>query len=155
MIGNLNFVQPSGLLQACNGTDLPFITNITRYLGFGRESYETGLQTSDVSFGGLWARWLSRYSDSLRGWTVRGLNPGGGEIFRMSRPALGPTKILIQWVPGLSRGYRAGTWRWTSTPTRAEVKALLPLWGGFEVAFRVKFNFHLATLASCGLIDPA
>ena len=25
---------------------------------------------------------LSRYSDWLRGWTVRGSNPGGGEIFR-------------------------------------------------------------------------
>ena len=22
--GNLNFLEPSGLLQACNGTDLPF-----------------------------------------------------------------------------------------------------------------------------------
>jgi hypothetical protein len=24
--GNLNFLEPSGPLQACNGTDLPFIT---------------------------------------------------------------------------------------------------------------------------------
>ena len=39
------------------------------------------------------------------GWTVRGSNPGGGEIFRTSsdRP-MGPTQPPIQWVPGLPRG---------------------------------------------------
>ena len=31
-------------------------------------------------------------------------NPGGDEIFRPSRPALGPTQHPVQWVPGLSRG---------------------------------------------------
>ena len=33
-----------------------------------------------------------------------GLNPGGDEIFRLSRPALGPTQPPVQWVPGLSWG---------------------------------------------------
>ena len=33
-----------------------------------------------------------------------GSNPGGDEIFRPSRPALGPTQTPVQWVPGLSRG---------------------------------------------------
>ena len=31
-------------------------------------------------------------------------NPGGGEIFRSSRPALWPTQPPVQWVPGLCRG---------------------------------------------------
>jgi len=30
-------------------------------------------------------------------------NPSGVEIFRRSRPPLGPTQPLIKWVPGLSR----------------------------------------------------
>jgi len=33
-----------------------------------------------------------------------GSNPGGDEIFRSSRPALGPTQPPIKWVPGLSWG---------------------------------------------------
>ena len=33
-----------------------------------------------------------------------GLNPGGDEIFRPSRPALGPTQPPVEWDPSLSRG---------------------------------------------------
>ena len=33
-----------------------------------------------------------------------GSNPGGDEIFRPSRPALGPTQPSVKWVLDLSRG---------------------------------------------------
>jgi len=33
-----------------------------------------------------------------------GSNPGGDEIFRSSRPALGPNQPPVEWVPGLSWG---------------------------------------------------
>ena len=37
-----------------------------------------------------------------------GTNPGGDEIFRPSRLALGPTQPPVHWVPGLSRGVKCG-----------------------------------------------
>jgi len=33
-----------------------------------------------------------------------GSNLGGDEIFRLSRPAMGPTQPPVKWLPGLSRG---------------------------------------------------
>ena len=33
-----------------------------------------------------------------------GSNPGGDDIFRPSRPALGPTQPPVQWIPGVKCG---------------------------------------------------
>jgi len=45
------------------------------------------------------ARWHSQYSDWLQtGWS------GDRDCPHMSRPALGPTQPLVQWLPGLSQG---------------------------------------------------
>jgi len=38
------------------------------------------------------------------GLDVPGWNPGGDEIFRPSRPALGPTQHPVKWVPGVKCG---------------------------------------------------
>ena len=44
-------------------------------------------------------------------------NPGEDEIFRPSRPALGPTQPPVIWVTGLSRGKSAaGACCWPLTP---------------------------------------
>ena len=46
-----------------------------------------------------------------------GSNPGVDEIFRPSRPALGPTQPPVKWVPGLSRGWSvAGACWWPLNP---------------------------------------
>ena len=69
------------------------------------------------------------------GWTVRGSNPGGDEIFCPSRPTLWPTRPPVQWVPGLSLGVKSGRGvtlnpypplvQWSR---KSRAMPLLPLW---------------------------
>ena len=51
-----------------------------------------------------------------------GSNPGRDEIFRLSRPALGPTQPPVKWVPGPSRDkVRSGRAAEHSPPSSALV----------------------------------
>jgi len=56
------------------------------------------------------------------GLDISGSNLGGDEIFRPSRPALGPTQPPVKWVLGLSRGkVRPGPAADHSPPSSATV----------------------------------
>ena len=46
--GNLNFLEPSGPLQACNGTALPFFTYILRNVAAGRAMEPGGDRAVDA-----------------------------------------------------------------------------------------------------------
>jgi len=51
-----------------------------------------------------------------------GSNPGRDEIFRPSRPTLGPTQLSVKWVPRLPRGkVRSGRSADHSPPSSAAV----------------------------------
>jgi hypothetical protein len=57
------------------------------------------------------------------GWTVRGSNPGRGEILR-TRPGRlwGPTNLLYNGYRVFLGGKAAGAWRWPPTPSSAKVR---------------------------------
>jgi len=60
----------------------------------------------------MWAARAQSVQRLATGWAVLGSNPFGRRDFPYpSRPALGPTQLLKQWVPGLSQGKSAGAWR--------------------------------------------
>ena len=72
----------------------------------------------------LWAAIAQLVQRFATGWTVRGSNPGGGQIFRTrSYRPWGPLSLLYNGYR-LFPGVRAsGAWRWPPTPIySAEVK---------------------------------
>ena len=63
------------------------------------------------------------------GWTVRGSNPCGGEIFRTRPDRLwGPPSLLHNGYRDFPGGKAAGAWRWPPTPSNAEVKEKIELY---------------------------
>jgi hypothetical protein len=63
------------------------------------------------------------------GWTVRGSNPDGGEIFRTCPDRLcGPPSLLYKEYRVFPGGKSAGAWRWPPTPSSAEVKERVELY---------------------------
>ena len=68
---------------------LPFFRSESRYFKMYRTEVGSGSSVGIATDYGL---------------DVSGLNPGGNEIFRTSRPALGRTQPPVKRVPGLSRG---------------------------------------------------
>ena len=88
----------------------------------------------------------------VSGWTVRGSNPGGGDIFR-TRPdrPWGRSSLLYNGYRVFPGGKTAGAWRWPPTPIwrrgwrKSRAIHLLPLWA-FAVCSRVNFTFTFTFL---------
>ena len=52
----------------------------------------------------------------------------GRDFPHLSSPALGPTQSPVQWIPGLSRGWRAaGAWRWPLLVPWSRKRRAIPL----------------------------
>jgi hypothetical protein len=91
----------------------------------------------------------SRDSSVATGWTVRGSNPGGGEIFR-TRPdrPWGPPSPPYNGYRVFPGGKTTEAWRWPSTPSKAEVKEGVELYlyspsGLVAACSRVNYTLYL------------
>jgi hypothetical protein len=116
--------QTSGHLPKWEKSSTPTIQNIIKLLFFLRviKLFFNNYTWSQLNEWGTWEPWsLSRYSDGLRA------GRQGKEIFvhsTASRPAVGPTQPLIQWIPcALSPGVKwPGRGADHSPSTRVKVK---------------------------------
>jgi len=100
-----------------------FQTNINNLLPH-RNPNESPLNKTSSFMRLLMWTWIARSEYRLAtGWTVRGSNLHGGEIFSISpdRPWGPPSRLHIgYWV--FSGGKMAGGWRWPPTQSSAKVK---------------------------------
>jgi len=63
------------------------------------------------------------------GWTVRGSNPDGGDVFRTRPDRLwGPSSFLCDGYRVFPGGEAAGAWRWPPTPISRRVKERVQLY---------------------------
>ena len=102
--GSLKLLEPSGTLQACNGTALPVTSFIPiQLIGVGTcESLVLVDSTVSNTYQCVPVSSVGIATDY--GLESTGSNPGGGgDIFRPFRQALGPTQPNVQWVQGVSR----------------------------------------------------
>jgi len=61
-------------------------------------------------------KWWAGIAHLDTGWTVRGSNPGGGEMFRSCPDrSLGPPSLLYNGYRVFPGGKAAGAWRWPPT----------------------------------------
>jgi hypothetical protein len=111
-------VLNGGLVGWVNGARGGYNPRTWLHVDLGADGHWVSVFTAYVKFWlatahCLWARWLSRYSDWLlaTGWTVRGSNPGGDEIFR-TRPdrPWGPPSLLYNGYRVFPGGKTAGSW---------------------------------------------
>jgi len=85
-----------------------------------KESYLAILLTCLTS---IWAAIAQSVQRLATGWTVRGSNSGGGEIFR-TRPERpwGPPSLPYNRYRLFPGDKAAGSWRWPPTPSSTEVE---------------------------------
>jgi hypothetical protein len=76
----------------------------------------------------IWAGIAQSVQRLATGWTVRGSNPGGGDVFR-TRPdrPWGPSGLLYNGHQVFPGGKAAGAWPWPPTTSNAKVKEKVQL----------------------------
>jgi hypothetical protein len=98
-------------------------------------------------------RWAQSVQQLTTGWTVRGSNSGGGEIFftRPDRP-WGPPSLLYNGYRVFTGGKAAGAWCWP--PTREWVELYLYAPSRLLVAcYRVTFTLREPTEIRLNAVD--